>query len=83
MARPKKEKHIEEVVVEVEEAPLPQVTPVSEEQLVELNKGLAPTEMEVVMVQDQPVKVVEKQDVVINGKPYVQVKSVEGVTYLL
>lgn len=65
------------------EEPMVEPEPVSEEQLEELNKGLAPAELEVVMVQDQPVRVVEKQDVVINGKPYVQVKSVEGVTYLL
>lgn len=85
MPRPKKTKQVEvmEAVMVEEPSMEPVPEPVSEEQLAELNQGLAPAELEVVMVQDQPVRVVEKQEVMINDKLYTQVKSVEGVTYLL
>lgn len=85
MPRPKKTKQVEvmEAVMVEEPSMEPVPEPASEEQLAELNQGLAPAELEVVMVQDQPVRVVEKQEVMINDKLYTQVKSVEGVTYLL
>jgi hypothetical protein len=76
MARLKKLKQVVELEQAEEVLPVEAaVSSVTEAELLELNKGLSPLEVEE--------GVVSKKDVTINGKKFVEVLTKDGVTYLV